>query len=320
LYKDKVRLVFYLILLLVVSFSLVNFIIYLKVKDIVQDSVYAKAYVFYLTGGKEYADTFVFWNEKMQGYKVYTFSSQNPPFITYVGIPEKYIDDLLNKLFFSILGLEFILTLLFTTLYIGAIESFTKRIEQQSAILRDLGLAIMHKAGNFIAIQKLNLKLLQQSLASSPILRRMEKSLSGFQKDINLISHILEEKETKKEYLNLKQLLEDTLEDIAQDYPDKKLVKNLKDAFIYADAVDVESILYNLLANAFKHSVSYIHIKLCINNKNKTALLAIRNDIGVGSGTGIGLKLLQRAVERQSGKLSIRIKKRFTAFVSFPSF
>ncbi len=315
--KSRLSLILYLIFLLVISFSLLNFIIYLKIKNIVNELVYVKAFTFFLTNGKEYSDIFVFWNEKMQGYKVYTFSSSNFPFLVYVGVPEDYVDSILNKLFLSIISLEFLITFLFATLYLGVIESFTKKLEQQRNMLKDLGLSIMHKAGNFISIQRINLKLLQQNLTSSPILHRMEKSLSGFQRDINLMSNILEEKEIKKEWLNLKTFIEDTIEDLIEDYSDKRLIKSLKDAYVHADALDMESIIYNLVANAFKHSASFIHIKICV--KNKRVLLVIRNDMGKGAGTGVGLRLLKRAVERQNGKISIRIKDKFTAHLLFPS-
>lgn len=290
---------------------------YLKVKEIIQDQLYAKAFVFHLTNGREYSDIFVFWNEKMQGYKVYTFSTPNYPFLVRVGVPEKYINSILNKLFLSVISLEFLLTFLFATLYLGLIESFTKRIEQQKDMLKDLGLAIMHKAGNFISIQKINLNLLQQKLQDSSIVHRMEKSLSGFQRDVNLMANILEEKKVEKKWLNFRTFVEDTIENLIQDYPDKRLIKSLRDIYVYADPVDLESIVYNLVANAFKHSTSFIHIKMC--TKYEKAFLIVRNDIGKGSGTGIGLKLLQRAIERQSGKMSIKMRKRFTVFVVLPS-
>ncbi len=309
--REKLKLIAYLVILLVFSFALLNLVVFLELRSLVEKLTYSQAYLFYITQGREHADLFVFWKEGMEGYRVYSFSTAN------VGVPYGYIDSMMRRAFIQIIAGEFILTFLLANLYLAVIEGFIKRLKEQNERLRDLGLAVMHKVGNFLSVQSLNLKMLRYRLGDLPSLLRMERSLSGFQRDINLIYHILEEKEARKEWVDLTAIVEETIKEVSSDYAPKRCIKRLRRVYVRADRLDMESIVYNLINNAFKHSISTVHIKLCVSKG--LALLIVRNDVGGRSGTGIGLRLLQRAIQRQGGNLSVRIKKYFTVFVVLPS-
>ncbi len=316
--RERLRLIAYLVILLVFSFGLLNLMLFLELRHLVEKLTYSQAYIFYITQGMEYSNLFVFWKEGMEGYRVYSFRSHTDPFsIVNVGVPHDYINSTMERIFIQIIAVEFILTFLLANLYLMVVEGFLGRLKEHNERLRDLGLAVMHKVGNFLSTQSLNLKMLRDKLGDLHALLRMEKSLSGFQRDINLIYHILEEKQSKKEWIDLTAVVEEILGEISPDYPLKRCITRLKRAYVHADRLDIESIVYNLINNAFKHSVSTVHVRLCASQGK--ALLVVRNDVGGGIGTGLGLQLLQKAVQRQGGKLSVKVKRCFTVFVALPS-
>ena len=315
--KERIKFILVLSFLLIVSFGVLNLLLFLEFTRLIDEVFYSQALSFYQSKGKEFSDRFVFWKEGMEGYRVYSFRSLVDPFTTvHVGIPKGYFYSKLNDIFIRIITLEFILILALVLLYLTLLDLFLNRIREQNERLKDIGLALMHKAGNFLTVQKLNLSMLEGRMGKTPALTRMHRSLQNFSRDINLITHILEEREIKRERINLKSLLERVVEDLNADYPEKRVLLRLKDLFVYADLLDMESIVYNLVSNALKHSVSFVQVRLC-STKDK-AVLVLRNDIGQGSGTGIGLKLLQRAVQRQGGQMFIKVKNTFTVFVILP--
>jgi len=125
----------------------------------------------------------------------------------------------------------------------------------------------------------------------------------------------LEERNLNPEWLKGDALLLETLKDFEEELRQKKVILHIREFYLYGDEADIKDILYNLVSNAVKYSKSFIHIKVCKNEKH--VILIFRNDLYSleSKGMGIGLTLLRKVVNREEGEINIRIKKYYTVFL-----
>jgi len=119
----------------------------------------------------------------------------------------------------------------------------------------------------------------------------------------------------EKDFLNVKELILESLSYFDEELKRKRLILHLKDMQVFMNRADLDDVLYNLISNAIKHSKSMVHIKIC----PKVGALIIRNDVShvENSGMGLGFELTKEVVKRYGFSLNVRIKKGYTVFLSF---
>jgi signal transduction histidine kinase len=181
--------------------------------------------------------------------------------------------------------------------------------------------SISHKLGNFLAVQKTNLSLLQKT-NSPQALGRIQRSIKRLEKDVSLILRLSEEElKPVKVWVDFWKTLENVLALFEDEVKEKKFIfRKGKDLYLYADERVLEDVLYNLLSNAIKYSKSFVHLRVSVGKDR--VLFSVRNDFveDIKGGMGLGLRLLQRHAQRMDSQLVIRIKKHYTAHLCFGEF
>jgi len=202
-----------------------------------------------------------------------------------------------------------------------ALDGLWKSVEEGREFGRFLVKSISHKLGNFLAVQKTNLSLLQKN-NSPQALGRMQRSIKRLEKDVSLILRLSEEElKPVKVWVDFWSVLENVLSLFEEEIKEKKFIfRKGKDLYLYADERVLEDVLYNLLSNAIKYSKSFVHLRVSVGKDR--VLFSVRNDFveDAKGGMGLGLRLLQRHAQRMDSELFIRIKKHYTAHLCFGEF
>ncbi len=318
----KLKLLAYLFVTLLFTFGIMNFLLFYEIRNLVDESLYREAYAHYLAYiyNRNYKgdEHFSIQDNKGSAYRIFAFKDPSDPLKDVnVSVSKTYAQKLMNDPIKRIFIAEFLTIFSVILVYQLVIDNFLRKIHEQEEWIKSLIVSIAHKLGNFLSVQKVNLSLLKSGRADENTIRRIEKSLSKLEKDMNLFLNILkEEKHMKKEWIRADRLLIGLLKDFEEDITDKRLIAKLSEVYVYADSMDLMDIFYNLISNSIKHSKSFVHIRVC--KSNGEALFVFRNDMSSVSGVGMGIgnMLLSKVVDRQGGKLSVRIKNCYTAFLS----
>ncbi len=320
---DFEKLLMYLLLFMLLTFGLsfINLTLFLELKRIEDKTMYQIAhthFILYQYNPEHKGNDFVVINPDFEkGYKLYTFEDPLDPIKRIrVGIKEEYYaketKSLMKKLFF----IEFFLVLTLVLLYQVIIEGYVKKLREKEEWVKTLMLALTHRLGNFIATQKVLISLLIKSYPQDKSIKRMEKSIIRAEKDFRIFTSLIKEnKNSERQYLNIKKYILDSMEYFNEEIKNKKVYLSLKDMQVFMDKTDLEDVLYNLIGNSIKHSCTFLHIKVCL----KKRILVIRNDTSEvkASGMGIGNELTRKVLERYGYKLTVRIRKNYTVFVDF---
>ncbi len=236
---------------------------------------------------------------------------------TYIYVKKDYLQRKFNMFF-----LNFFLwnTAIIFSLYIFFHFTILRYIKKETNIKRTLEiftLAISHKLGNFLSVNKINIELLKTK-CNSKELSRIEQSYNLLEKDFFHISDFLKNLESdRKRVLNIKTIVEKHLRDFQKVFPEKKLILSMRDLYVKTEEKKLNIVLLNLFENAFKYSDRFVHIKMC--KTGKDILLIIRNDIGIPTtrSTGIGLEIVKNVIGSLNGSIVTRIgKKTFTVFLN----
>lgn len=149
------------------------------------------------------------------------------------------------------------------------------------------------------------------------------------------------------EKLNLKKLIEDTIEIISEKAFEKniKIISSISDILCKTNESSVKTVIRNLLSNAikFSHDHSAIEIKTEVSDTNNKVIISIKDD-GVGipkeninklfkietsfttygtnneKGTGLGLILCKQLIEKINGSIWVKSKENegTTFFIALP--
>ncbi len=318
---EKFLLYLSLFTLLVAGFGLINLVVFLEIKRLIEENSYRLAYQHFLThlqnphhiGDKD----FVINPPAVEGYRIYVFEApENPLKSVRVGIREEFLRERKDSIMKRLLVAEFFLIFMLVFLYQRIIEEYFSRLKGKEEWIKSLMLSLTHRLGNFIATQKVLLAMLKKSYPQDEKIKRLEKSLQKVQRELSLfINPVKEGRENKRENIQLEDLIRETLSFFEEELKAKRLILRTERLFVYMNKEDLEDVLYNLIGNAIRHSRELIHIKVCA----KKGLLVIRNDLGgeVKHGMGLGVELTRMVLKRYNFGLRISLKRHYTAFVLF---
>jgi signal transduction histidine kinase len=207
----------------------------------------------------------------------------------------------------------FILLLFYYTAY-----RYIKREEDTKDLLNILLLALTHRLGNFLASQKVNLELMDDSLPA----RRLRESLSilekAYENTMKAIESLRSGQEEHRQSINMA----DLLLDVALLYGEKagkdiRLQVN-SGVRVRANYSYLKMLIDLLIDNAVKYSGKRVYIRL-LNYKGRN-ILVVRNDMGVRNsesreGSGMGLRIAKFISDKLGFDIRIRTKGTFTVIV-----
>jgi signal transduction histidine kinase len=311
--------------LITVGFIALNILMFFELKRVLEEGIYFRAYSHYLlyTISKNYRgdENFLVSEQIPRGFSFSFRDPSDPSKNVYVAVREEYLTESIKRSLKRLFFFQFLLIFSLILVYQLALDRLWKDVEEGREFGRFLVKSISHKLGNFLAVQKTNLSLLQKT-NSPQALGRIQRSIKRLEKDVSLILR-LSEKELKpvKVWVDFWSVLENVLSLFEEEIKEKKFIfRKGKDLYLYADERVLEDVLYNLLSNAIKYSKSFIHLRVFVGKDR--VLFSVRNDFveNAKRGMGLGLKLLQRHAQRMDSQLVIRIKKHYTAHLCFGEF
>ncbi len=322
--KIRIKILLIFGILLVIGFSILNVVSFLEFKRLIDMYSYQKvytAYLNYITTGIKETDGVKILEKPNNDYIVYSFPSEGFGTETvYVGIDKKEIESLTNHYMTVIIIWEAVLIFMIITGTFAIVTILLREIEEHRKFMDLVLMSISHKFGNFIAIQKVNLGILDKNYDRRAVDRLMIANRK-LERDIKTIIHLLERKAEDRiqtEKVDLSKIFKKMVKEFAEEMKRKKVVLSLRSVIIEVNPIDFEDLAYNLLSNAVKHSKSKIHIKICKGKNN--VLIAVRNDRveKEKEGMGLGMEIMKSIVARYNGKVRVKIKRNFTVFIILP--
>lgn len=195
---------------------------------------------------------------------------------------------------------------------------YLREKEQKKELLQMLVLAISHKVGNFLSIQRINLEMLKNKDKElvSRLIQSCEQTSRDLEKIITLITSFLQQAQAQASETNLKQLIPKILAKLQKQLkPPSQVTLNLASVCLNVPPQILEIILFNLLENSFYYAKTYLQIQQDQN------VLKITNDLEPrpSQGHGLGLLIAQKLGEMYDLELKTKAKKnRFQAELIFP--
>jgi len=322
---ERLKLTIAFALLLTVGFLALNTLLFFELKKNTEESIYYKAYahyLLYLINPSHRGDENFILSEQIPKGFAYAFNHPREEFKNvYVIVKENYLTETIKPSIKRMFALQFFLIFSLIALYQIVLDRLWKRVEEGKQFSKALVQSLTHKLGNFISVQKTNLSLLKRSYVPQA-LDRMQRSIEKLEKDVGLILRLSQEEvEPHRVWTNLRQSLESTIDFLREDLEGKRLVLRCrKDIYLLADQRELEDVLYNLISNAIKYSVSFINIRAMIYRGR--LILTVRNDFldTTGRGMGLGLKLLEKHAKRMDAELTIRVRQKYNVHVCFRRF
>ena len=230
---------------------------------------------------------------------------------------EKFFQDL--KEIFKDFGLLFLIATVvngfisyFFALY--TIIPLRKAVELITEVARD----ISHDMNTPLTSLLLNLSILKRK-SDEQAIKRMEMAINQLKYLRENLSKFQETTLLRREEVNLKELLEASVRDIAKLYPDISLELHAEDVKILGDKNAVKRIIDNLVVNAFKHNIRGGEVRILLTKQKlviENTSRPIRNIDRIFErfykesqrGTGLGLAVVKELVD----ELRWKIKAEYT--------
>lgn len=186
-------------------------------------------------------------------------------------------------------------------------------VRQASAMIDDFIASIVHDINTPISTILLNTKsLIKHSRNTSPKLTRIlasSKQLQDMQHDLLALAD--EKTELNIDEINLKDMIQNIVEDFKLKHSNQTFILNLSEQTIYANQMDMRRIMQNLISNAIKYNIDHNPIRiynaehwLTIEDKGRGILRPdkvfdknYREDYTI-EGNGIGLASVLAMLER----------------------
>ncbi len=236
----------------------------------------------------------------------------------FVFVRKNYLQDKLRKFAFSLFIWEGAFIVALTFIFYRVIIKYLKKEEVIKNTLNILLLTLTHRIGNFLAVQKVNIELIDKSKPAKRLKENLDRLKREYEKTLKILEDIQKRYEIEENYVNLKEVALRALKSI-RIRNDINIKLNLKDTKIKTNPVYIDVLITSLIENAIKYAETTIHVKIC-NRIHKKPLLIIRNDINnqaYGGGTGIGLQIVKFVSEKLGVTVKYRVRKHFTVIVRF---
>lgn len=182
----------------------------------------------------------------------------------------------------------------------------------------------------------------------APIFKKIENNSSrliNLFKDLLQLTSVENQKEIKKELIEIEPTIDYLLQDLVLNYPEKKIEVNisLKQKTFFVDFYLFEHVLINLIDNAIKYGHENVFIEISSFSEGSWDHLLIK-DKGVGipedqlhriferffrvdasrssevPGTGLGLSIVKHIIQKHEGKIKVQSNKNegTTFILSYP--
>ena len=214
---------------------------------------------------------------------------------------------------------EAIILVVLVLIVVKAMNYYVKKERNVKEFLRLLLLVLTHKLGNLLAIQRLNIDMIESSCGKSDALERLKRGYSLLESDFYFVLDSVKEigKERAIENVNLKEVTEQVFSQISPLAKGKKLDFKLEPALVKMNGKDAENLIYFLLENALKYSKSAVRIRT--GKVGETVYFAVCNDIASRkeAGRGVGLELAKFLTDKYRGRLRTKVNGNFCVFLGF---
>jgi len=316
--RFEYRILFLLFIVIVSGFTFMNFIGILYIRDVLREEIRTQAHLYsklILYNRAEKLPPHVKVSETPlppQGYGFILYTGKH-----YVFVSDDYVRSRLYGYALSLFLWEAGLVVMLMSLFYLTLVRSIRTERDLTDLLNVMLLSLTHRLGNFLASQKINAELLEDS----PPVRRLKRSLQdldrSYHRTFSLLETLQKERNVREEKLDLEKMVRDAISSHRDTDRSLRLDAPAAKLWLKANPVYVELLISLLVENALKYSRSRVHVKLCRSRSGKPILL-IRNDVsGKEGGTGIGLQIVRFIAERIGADLKIRIRSNFTVLVVF---
>ena len=313
-FETKVLLIF--VAVLTFGLSMINVVSFLFYKLYLQQSIQEKVQILYLLSknNKSYkapgylliTNRFIF-NDK---YELIYYNHLEDK---YVYLLKSYVNNKLKNFAQLLIVWDFVLIISLISILYFTIGRYLKKEIETKKYLETVLLAVSHKLGNFLSIQKINLEIIENKCSIHAV-KRLKQVFNTVEKDFKFTTEILKkissgEKNYKEIYID--RFIKEIVSNFSEILGTKKVKLRLKPIKLKLNYDDMKNLIYILIENAVFHSMEKIYIKIC--EDRKYVYFFIKNDISLNfkGGSGVGLEIAKFLAEREGIDLIIRTKKNF---------
>ncbi len=313
-FETKVLLIF--VAVLTFGLSMINVVSFLFYKLSLQQNIQEKAQLVYLLSksnkGYKIPKYFLI-TDKLTFNNKYELVYFNQLDNKYVFLSRSYLNKKLINFAQLLILWDFVLIVSLMSILYFTIGRYLKKEMEVKKYLETVLLAVSHKLGNFLSIQKVNLEIIENK-CNIPALKRLMSAFDVIEKDFKFTTDILKKinayKEDKVE-VRIDKIIEEIINNFSTILKTKILILRLKPSVLRTNYDDLKNLLYILIENAVLHSDKKIYIKMC--GDKKFIYIFIKNDINTDfkGGSGIGLEIAKFLADRNNIKLITRAKNNF---------
>jgi len=229
------------------------------------------------------------------------------------------VNERLKNLAATIFIWEALILIVLVLIVAMVVNRYTKKEREIRDFLKLTLLVLTHKLGNFLAVQRLNVDILESRCGSSKAIERLKRGYNLLEGDFQLLLDEVKGigRERRSESVDISEVVRRTVKAFPFSNRDVKL--KLESAKLMADRKDMENLIYIIVENAFKYSSSSVKVRT--GRVGRTSYIAICNDLKgkVEGGRGIGLELAEVIAKRYNGMLRVRVNRSFCVYLGFTS-
>jgi len=316
--RFEYRVLILLSLVIVGGFTFMNFVSIVYVREVVEEQLRAQAQTYsklLLYNRTEKIPEYMRVTETpapAEGYSVILYTGKH-----YVFVRNDYVRKRVTRFALSLLLWEAGLVVMILSLFYLTLIRNLRSEREVSDLMSVLLQSLTHKIGNFIASQRVNLELLEESAPKERLYRSLVDLEKSYHRTFTLLETLRRERNVRAEKVDLERVVGEAISYYADQGKNLRFIAAARVPPVRANPVYVELLISLLLENAVKYSRGAVHVKLC-RSRRGGPLLLIRNDIGTHrGGTGVGLQIARFVADKVGAELRIRIKGRFMVVVAF---
>ena len=305
-----------LVLALVVGLSMINFLSVAYVRTILEDSLEKdidRIYRLYVMSPNTSLPDHIRIGRKPtppEGFRVVRYTGKH-----FIFLKEDYLQERLKNFSVFLLMWEALLVMALVLIFHRVVVRYLRREQEAKDMMSILLLALTHRLGNFLSVQKVNLELIERSTASDRLKESVRRLERHYRRTLEVLEDLREGHGTDPVRVNLTSVIDKVVKSIP--VPEGVTLKiRTSPAQVRVNPVYVEVLITSLVENAFRYARSKVYIKLCRGKKGP--VFVVRNDIKAHSGgSGMGLQIVKFITKKIGAEVRFRIKDHFTAVVVF---